>query len=208
VANPSAGGSRDVHPDHRQLLRMLDESQLRLPHYLAWALSCGGTLLDGASVFMLGIAIPMVTHDMALGARQVALLGAALVAGAVAGASVGGRLADHLGRKAVFLMDIATYGVGMFTPVLLAALHAGSAAANPTTGLEALAAGTGELDLFLLLGFLLGIWAVARVGRIRMQLAGFGGMALGMGMLFASTALAGGPPGTGSWWPRASCCST
>jgi putative MFS transporter len=36
-----------VHPDHQQLIALLDESPLRLPHYLAWALSSGGTLLDG-----------------------------------------------------------------------------------------------------------------------------------------------------------------
>ncbi|MDA8154229.1 MAG: MFS transporter, partial [Acidithiobacillus sp.] len=49
------------------------------------------------------------------------------------------------------------------------------------------------IDLFLLLGFLLGIWAVVRFGRIRMQLIGFGGMALGMAILLVSTLLPGGP---------------
>lgn len=369
-----------VHPDHLQLLRMLDEAPLRLPHYLAWVLSCGGTLLDGVSLFMLGLAIPLLRRDMALDAGQIALLAAALVGGAIAGSTLGGHLADRLGRKAVFLldmglltlaaglgalawspplligtqfavglsvgmdfpvsasymaecmpqrargrmmvatiaaqsvglllaaalavgvlhlggeepawrlfftieaglavlyllarldlpesprwlmshgrnreavralerlapadrgvldamatrlgsrihhvarvprgerpmglgvlfgrayrrrallstlpwflMDIATYGVGLFTPVLLAALRSRDAAA-PGSGLEALAARTGEVDVFLLLGFVLGIWAIARFGRIRMQLTGFAGMSLGMGMLFASTVLPGAAP--------------
>jgi MFS transporter, putative metabolite transport protein len=37
--------------------------------------------------------------------------------------------------------------------------------------------------LFLLFGFLIGIWAVPKFGRIRMQAIGFGSMALGMLLL-------------------------
>jgi len=58
----------DVNPDHRRLIQLLDEAPMRLPHYLAWAMSTGGTLLDGLSVFMLGIAMPLLAHDMALSA--------------------------------------------------------------------------------------------------------------------------------------------
>ena len=50
-----------------------------------------------------------------------------------------------------------------------------------------LARGSGLIDVFLLLGFVIGLWAVARFGRIRMQLVGFAGMAVGMALLWAST---------------------
>lgn len=376
---PTVATGSIVHPDHATLLGLLDEAPLRLPHVLAWLLSSGGTLLDGLSVFMLGIAIPLLVRDMALDALQTGLLGAALVAGAALGASIGGRLADRIGRKSVFLldmsllalaaalgalawnpwlligaqllvgagigmdfpvgssyvaecmphrdrsrmmvatiasqsvgmllatvvalslmhlsgspsawrlffaseavlaalflvarlelpesprwligqgrnreavhalerlvpedrqrleqiatrlgnevhhvskvprqvpspgfallfhaayrrrtllstvpwllMDVATYGVGLFTAVLLAALHFAGTTGGPLMEDETLAVGSGAIDVFLLLGFLLGLWAVARYGRIRMQLAGFAGMAAGMGLLFASTLLAGG----------------
>jgi len=43
--------------------------------------------------------------------------------------------------------------------------------------------------LFLLFGFLLGIWAVPRFGRIRMQAIGFGCMALGMLILMTAVQL-------------------
>ncbi len=372
-------GTEPAHPDHAELIRMLDEAPLRLPHVLAWTLSSGGTLIDGLSVFMLGIAIPVLTRDMALDALETGLLGAALVAGAALGASFGGRLADRVGRKGVFLldmvllalaallsalswnawmliamqllvgagigmdfpvgssyvaecmphrwrnrmmvatiasqsvgmlfaatialgllhlsaapdiwrlffgteailalffiamrlqlpesprwlmgegrnreavqalerivpedrrhleslatrlgdrihhvsklprqaqkpgfaqlfhrtyrrrtllstlpwllMDIATYGVGLFTAVLLGALHFGTTGGSPVGQTEALAAGSGAIDLFLLLGFVLGFWAVARFGRIRMQLFGFAGMIAGMLVLTASTLMAGG----------------
>ena len=368
-----------VHPDHAQIIALLDAAPMRLPHYLAWALACGGTLIDGLSVFMLGLAMPLLVVALDLSALQTGLLGAALVAGAIVGAAWGGSLADRIGRKSVFLldmivlavaagfsaltwnawaliaaqfvvgagigmdfpvsgsyvaecmpharrsrmmvatiasqsvglivaallslallhlapeqgvwrgffatemvlallfllgrldlpesprwlmgqgrnreavhvlerfvpsdrrqlermasrlgdavhfvarvpktakpasygllfhpaylrrtllsvtpwflMDIATYGVGLFTAVLLAQMHVAGAGLPLTQHVAALARGTGLIDLFLLFGFLIGLWAVARFGRIRMQMIGFGGMAFGMGVLWLSTTLAGG----------------
>ncbi len=369
-----------VHPDHATLISLLDNAPLRLPHYVAWFLSSGGTLLDGFSVFMLGMAIPLVVAEIAFTTFQLAFLGAGLVAGAVLGAATGGRLADRIGRKSVFLldmlflllaalgaalswepwfliitqtlvgvaigmdfpvsssyiaecmphrsrgrmmvatiasqsvgmllaallvlsllhlhgaaevwrfffvaealiaafflvarmqlaesprwlmskgrnreavhaishlipedrrdleqiatrlantpfhaariarsdhppaftaifsapyrrrtflstapwflMDMATYGIGLFTAVLLGAMDFGAQSKTVSAHIEALTTGSGFIDLFLLLGFLVGIWAVVRFGRIRMQLIGFGGMALGMAILLVSTLLPGGP---------------
>jgi MFS family permease len=88
-----------------------------------------------------------------------------------------------------FLMDIATYGVGLFTPVILGAIEI----AGPTPGLVthdlSLAKGSGIIDLFLVFGFLLGIWMVPRFGRIPMQAIGFGGMAAGMLVLLTAAGL-------------------
>jgi len=88
-----------------------------------------------------------------------------------------------------FLMDIATYGVGLFTPTILGAIEI----SGRTRGLNAhdfaLAEGSAIIDLFLLFGFLLGIWLVPRFGRIRMQVIGFAGMAMGMLVLVAAVGL-------------------
>jgi putative MFS transporter len=88
-----------------------------------------------------------------------------------------------------FLMDIATYGVGLFTPTILGAIEI----SGRTRGLNAhdfaLAKGSAVIDLFLLFGFLLGIWMVPRFGRIRMQAIGFAGMAVGMLILLAAVGL-------------------
>lgn len=87
-----------------------------------------------------------------------------------------------------FLMDIATYGVGLFTPIILAALlgtsvEASAAAAAVITGEFHTIAGTALVDTFLLVGFLMGIVLVPRFGPIRMQSIGFLGMAAGMAIL-------------------------
>src|SRR5436190_20480914 len=86
-------------------------------------------------------------------------------------------------------MDIATYGVGLFTPVILGSIEISGRTRGLVAHDLALAEGSGTIDLFLLFGFLLGIWSVPRFGRIRMQCIGFAGMAVGMLMLMAAVGL-------------------
>jgi len=91
-----------------------------------------------------------------------------------------------------FLMDVATYGVGLFTPVILGAIRSSSKTTGPLAAEFADAQGSGTIDLFLLFGFLVGLWAVPRFGRIHMQVIGFVGMTLGMLILVAPELAAGG----------------
>jgi putative MFS transporter len=88
-----------------------------------------------------------------------------------------------------FLMDIATYGVGLFTPAILGAIEIFGRTRGIAAHDFALAKGSAIIDLFLLVGFLLGVWMVPRFGRIRMQAVGFAGMAVGMFMLLAAVGL-------------------
>ena len=88
-----------------------------------------------------------------------------------------------------FLMDIATYGVGLFTPTILGAIEISGRTRGLTAHDFALAEGSAIIDLFLLFGFLLGVWMVPRFGRIRMQAIGFAGMAVGMLVLVAAVGL-------------------
>lgn len=85
-----------------------------------------------------------------------------------------------------FVMDIALYGLGMFTPmIVLAALTSAGQASGGAVGgsfmavdLEATAAATLS-DAFLVVGFIINILLVERAGRMRLQLLGFVGMAVG-----------------------------
>jgi MFS family permease len=91
-----------------------------------------------------------------------------------------------------FLMDIATYGVGIFTPTLLAAIVVHGA--NTTFLADDIAAtkGTAVLDIFLPIGFLIAILLVDRVGRIPLQIVGFGGMTVALCILAWAELLHGG----------------
>lgn len=80
------------------------------------------------------------------------------------------------------LMDVALYGVGMFTPVILLTVLASGAASDGASFLHAdieATASSAAADVFLVVGFLINIALVERVGRIPMQILGFGGMAAG-----------------------------
>lgn len=88
-----------------------------------------------------------------------------------------------------FLMDIATYGVGLFTPTILGAIEISRTKHGLLAQDFALAKGSALIDFFLLIGFLLGVWMVPRFGRIRMQAIGFAGMAVGMLLLMAALSL-------------------
>lgn len=86
-----------------------------------------------------------------------------------------------------FFMDFAFYGVGIFTPILITAMIS-----THGVGFNFIAQDfysseyTVLLDVFLVIGFILNILFIERIGRIRLQLAGFIGMAVGMFILAAS----------------------
>ena len=94
-------------------------------------------------------------------------------------------------------MDIATYGVGLFTPTILGAIDVSLKGVGVIGRDFADARGSAVIDLFLLFGFLVGIWAVPRFGRIRMQAVGFAGMAFGMLVLMIAVSLSNSPGGAG-----------
>ena len=111
-----------VDPGHLVLLEILDESGLRFSHKLLWFAAAGGMLLDGLSVFMLGIAIPFLVKDFRLSSVQISLTSSSLLLGAVLGAMAGGRFADKFGRKTWLLVD----SVGLALAALVCALASGA----------------------------------------------------------------------------------
>ena len=81
-----------------------------------------------------------------------------------------------------FLMDIATYAVGVFTPVLLSSL-AFDDVNDPIRKDFLSTAGAAGLGIFLVLGFIANMLLVDRIGRMRLQIVGFVGMVVGLGIL-------------------------
>jgi MFS family permease len=91
-----------------------------------------------------------------------------------------------------FLMDIAIYGVGIFTPTLLSALALAGPDATFIAEDIADTQGTAILDVFLVIGFALAIVLVDRLGRIPLQLTGFAGMTIALCILATADMLDGG----------------
>ncbi len=92
-----------------------------------------------------------------------------------------------------FIMDICLYGVGVFSAMILAIVF--SNYAKPTDALAQnfilsdIRATTGSvfLDIFLVIGFVSAIFAVKKVGTIRLQCIGFIGMTIGLIILGIAT---------------------
>ncbi|CAN5833957.1 MFS transporter [soil metagenome] len=81
-----------------------------------------------------------------------------------------------------FLQDIATYGIGIFTPTIIATL-AFSQESSLLMQEMASARGAAMVNVFLVIGFLIAVLLVDRVGRIPLQIGGFMGMAAGLCLL-------------------------
>lgn len=106
----------------------------------------------------------------------------------------GTRIRTALATGPWFLMDIALYGIGFVTPVIIGALALGGDDDDFIAEDIAQTESTALLDVFLVLGFVAAIVMVARrVDTMKMQWLGFGGMAIGM-LLLAFAATEVGPP--------------
>jgi putative MFS transporter len=91
-----------------------------------------------------------------------------------------------------FLQDLGTYGIGIFTPAILAASIGHKTAhvrnlAELVTNDELAAKGAALIDVLLIVGILAAILLVNRVGSIRLQVWGFIGCAVGLAIAAAST---------------------
>lgn len=90
------------------------------------------------------------------------------------------------------LQDIAVYGIGVFTPMILLQLHLHGdyGAIAPPAIAERLGAirGSGILNVFLVAGFLLGIAVMGRFALLKMQITGFACMAVGLALVAAGSA--------------------
>ncbi|MGC4960508.1 MFS transporter [Gordonia sp. DT101] len=89
------------------------------------------------------------------------------------------------------LQDLCTYGVGIFTPVLLAAV------VGRQSDLDSLqdvihndmlgAKGSALMDIVFIIGIVVAIFLVERVGRLRLQITGFVGCGLGLFLVAMAT---------------------
>lgn len=96
----------------------------------------------------------------------------------------------HRGRTILasvpwFLQDLGTYGIGIFTPTILASV-VGHKVANADTVADIVAndlkaaEGTVFIDSLLIIGIIFAILLADKVGRMRLQIAGFIGCAVGL----------------------------
>src|SRR5262245_8205440 len=95
-----------------------------------------------------------------------------------------------------FLQDLGTYGIGIFTPTILATLL-GATIAHPRNVAELVQSdvlatkGAALIDVLLIVGIVFAVVLADRVGRIRLQVLGFIGCAAGLALAALSLHVGG-----------------
>ena len=107
------------------------------------------------------------------------------------------RRATVLASVPWFLQDLGTYGIGIFTPTILASAVGHKVAhvrnlADLINNDELAARGSGFIDVLLIVGIIAAVLLVNRVGSIRLQIVGFIGCAVGLAIAASSSFFAGG----------------
>ena len=108
------------------------------------------------------------------------------------------RRATILASVPWFLQDLGTYGIGIFTPTILGTIlgHSNSRELNLAGVIHndmIAAKGAAFLDVLLLVGIICAVFLADKLGRMKLQVFGFFGCAVGLLLAAFSTHL---PPGT------------
>ncbi len=74
-----------------------------------WWLATAGKFFEGMVVFMTGVALPLIVLEFDLSAAQKGMVGAAPLLGILVGATVLGGMADHYGRKGMFIVEMLLF---------------------------------------------------------------------------------------------------
>ena len=97
--------------DSADLILSLDEAPLGRSHRRPVLVSGMGFFTDAYDLFVIGVASTLVRQDWHLSSARLAMLNATMLAAAVLGALIFGRLADALGRKRVYWLVAAIMAV-------------------------------------------------------------------------------------------------
>ena len=106
------------------------------------------------------------------------------------------RRATILASVPWFIQDLATYGIGIFTPTILAATI-GAKSDHPRNIADIIqndilaAKGAALLDVLLVVGILFAVFFADRIGRIKLQILGFIGCAVGLTLAALSMSFSG-----------------
>ncbi len=87
------------------------EAPMTRMQWRIWGLATAGKFFEGLVVFMTGVALPLMVKEFHLTATDKGLISAASLAGILVGATVLGGLADHFGRKMLFIAEMALFTV-------------------------------------------------------------------------------------------------
>ena len=77
-----------------------------------WFVSALGIFMDGFDLFIMAVALPLIADSLGTSALQSGMIGSAAVFGAIVGALWLGRMADRIGRRRLFAIDMGIFFLG------------------------------------------------------------------------------------------------
>ena len=98
--------------DHATILATLDKSPLSHFHWKAMITSGMGFFTDAYDLFIIGVALAILTPLWHLNALQISLLGSTSLVAAALGSVVFGRLADAIGRRSMYGSTLVVLAIG------------------------------------------------------------------------------------------------
>src|SRR5947209_14770037 len=108
----------DDRSSAKSLLAALDDSGLSRFHLKAMITSGMGFFTDAYDLFIIGVALAILTPLWHLNALEISLLGSTSLIAAALGSIIFGRLADHFGRKFVYGYELIVLAVGAIASAL------------------------------------------------------------------------------------------
>ncbi|MCA4133896.1 MFS transporter [Arthrobacter sp. M4] len=100
ATGPSLRSSTEQDPQKKRFLYKLS------------AVIAGGMFIDGFILGGIGLVMPALTSDLSLSATWQGLIGASALIGIFFGGPIGGYFADKIGRKPMFIVDLAIFLLG------------------------------------------------------------------------------------------------
>src|SRR2546421_4204577 len=102
----------------KSLLAALDNSGISGFHLKAMITSGMGFFTDAYDLFIIGVALAILTPLWHLNALEISLLGSTSLIAAALGSIIFGRMADHFGRKFVYGYELIVLAVGAIASAL------------------------------------------------------------------------------------------
>ncbi len=115
---PGTLSAEDSHTAGKSVLAALDDSRLSGFHLKAMVTSGMGFFTDAYDLFIIGVALAVLTPLWKLNSFEVALLGSTSLIAAALGSILFGRLADFVGRRSIYGFTLIVLALGAIASAL------------------------------------------------------------------------------------------